>query len=295
MNSASRALRGDALSKSRAFREGSENPWIFVTPSGDAAQSKAEAKGEKLATRSVAEFSSKPRTLFLFIYPKNPQIMAYKLVCFDVDGTLIENVKFSWQLFHDHFRIEPSKREAGKRAFMKGDISYLQWAEHDVGLWKERKATKQDFFDAIDANKVILIPGVRETLDELRSNGMKLAVISGSVNVMLERFIPDFEDVFDDVYLSRLLFDDAGIICGVNATQYDIEHKATALKLIAKRENISLSETVFIGDYLNDLHALQVAGLGIAFNSKMKEVKDAADISIDTKDMRDILPHILGK
>ena len=221
--------------------------------------------------------------------------MPYKLVCFDVDGTLVENVKFSWQLFHDHFGIDPKRRDKGKQAFMKGDISYLQWAEHDVELWKERKVTKQDFFDAIDANRVTLILGVRETLDELRNYGMKLAVISGSVNVMLERFIPDFEDIFDDVYLSRLLFDAEGVICGVNATQYDIEHKATALKLIAKRENIDLAHTVFIGDYLNDLHALQVAGLGIAFNSRHQEVKDAADISIDTKDMRDILPHILGK
>src|SRR3989338_10962643 len=48
------------LWKRRDFLEGSENPRFFVTPSGDAAPSKAEAKGEKLATRSEAEFSTKP-------------------------------------------------------------------------------------------------------------------------------------------------------------------------------------------------------------------------------------------
>ncbi len=219
--------------------------------------------------------------------------MKYGLVCFDVDGTLIENVKFSWQLFHDHFGIDKGRRDAARKAFMKGDLTYKQWAEHDVELWKERRVTRQDFFDAIDSHNIKLLQGSREALGELKSHGMKLAVISGSLNVMLERFLPDCDRLFDDIYLSRLLFDERGVICGVDATPYDIEHKASALRMIAKKENIPLEKTVFIGDYLNDLHVLQLAGLGIALNSGYQEVKDAADISIDTKDMRDILPHIL--
>ncbi len=217
----------------------------------------------------------------------------YKLVCFDVDGTLIQNVKFSWQLFHDHFNVDPKRREQGKHAFLKGDISYLQWAEHDVGLWKEKKVTKQQFFDAIDAGHITLASGVRETLETLKKNGMKLGVISGSLNVMLERFLPDYDSIFDDVFLSRLTFDEHNIINDVIATPYDIEHKATALRMIAEREKIPLEQTVFIGDYLNDLHVLQLAGLGIAFNAKHQEVKDAADVSVDSGNMQDILPFIL--
>ena len=155
--------------------------------------------------------------------------MAYKLVCFDVDGTLIENVKFSWQLFHDYFEIDQKRREEGRKAFERGDLTYEQWAEHDVELWKERKVTKQDFSDAIAHHQAKLVRGARETLGELKGNRMKLAVISGSLNVMLEHFLPDYERLFDDVYLSRLLFNKKGIISGVDATQYDNEHKATAL------------------------------------------------------------------
>jgi phosphoserine phosphatase len=219
----------------------------------------------------------------------------YKLVCFDVDGTLLENVKFSWQLFHDHFHIDTKLRDRGRAAFVKGDISYLQWAEHDVELWKEKKVSKGDFFDAIDKHRIMLVKGARETLIELKNHGMKLAVISGSLNVMLERFLPDYDELFDDVFLSRLTFNGKGIINGVIATPYDIEHKATALRMISEREKIPLKQTVFVGDYLNDLHVLQLAGLGIAFNAKHQEVKDAADVVVDSGDMRDILPHILKK
>jgi len=217
----------------------------------------------------------------------------YKLVCFDVDGTLINNVKFSWQLFHDHFNVDPNRREQGRQSFLKGDITYLQWAEHDVNLWKEGKVTKADFFAAIDKHHITLVGGVRETLLELRKAGIKIGVISGSLNVMLERFLPDFEKLFDDVFLSRLTFDSNGVINGVIATPYDIEHKATALRMISDREKIPLEQTVFVGDYLNDLHVLQLAGLGIAFNAKHQEVKDAADVSVDSQDMRDILPYVL--
>lgn len=221
--------------------------------------------------------------------------MSYRLVCFDVDGTLIENVKFSWQLFHDYFGIDQQRREQGRSAFARGDFTYEQWAKHDVELWKERKVTKQDFSDAIAHHQATLVQGARETLEELKAHRMKLAVISGSLNVMLEHFLPDYEKLFDDVYLSRLLFGKNGTISGVNATQYDNEHKATALRLIARKEGIPLDKTVFIGDYLNDLHALRLAGLGIAFNARHREVKDAADISLQAKDMRAVLPYILKK
>ena len=221
--------------------------------------------------------------------------MAYKLVCFDVDGTLIENVKFSWQLFHDYFEIDQKRREEGRKAFERGDLTYEQWAEHDVELWKERKVTKQDFSDAIAHHQAKLVRGARETLGELKGNRMKLAVISGSLNVMLEHFLPDYERLFDDVYLSRLLFNKKGIISGVDATQYDNEHKATALRMIAQKEGIPLGSTVFIGDYLHDLHALQLAGLGIAFNARHQEVRDAADLSLQAHDMRAVLPYILEK
>ena len=110
--------------------------------------------------------------------------MAYKLVCFDVDGTLIENVKFSWQLFHDYFEIDQKRREEGRKAFERGDLTYEQWAEHDVELWKERKVTKQDFSDAIAHHQAKLVRGARETLGELKGHRMKLAV---SISCLITR------------------------------------------------------------------------------------------------------------
>ena len=215
----------------------------------------------------------------------------YKLVCFDVDGTLVDNIKFSWQVFHDYFETDSHKREDAKNAFFSGKITYKQWAEHDISLWKEGNAKKQDFFMAMKDLK--LMNGAMETLKELKKNKIKLAIISGSLSIILERFIPNYEEFFDDVFLSRIYFGEDGYITEIDATEYDMDGKALALKKIADKEKIKLSECVFIGDYLNDLKIMQEAGLGIAFNCIHDELKQVADVVIEKKDLREVLKHIL--
>jgi HAD superfamily PSPase-like hydrolase len=219
----------------------------------------------------------------------------YKLVCFDLDGTLIDfppnNLKFSWQVFHDYFQTDKHRREDAKNKFFNGNISYLEWAEHDIGMWKELGAKKADFLRALEP--LSLMNGALETLQELKKNGLKLAVISGSINVLLEKFIPNYNDIFDDVFLSKIHFDEKGNITKIEATEFDMIKKADALKQVAKRENISLKECVFIGDYLNDVKVVQEAGLGIAFNTDEEELKAVANVVIEKKDLREVLGYIL--
>ncbi|MBI2656328.1 HAD family phosphatase [Candidatus Woesearchaeota archaeon] len=215
----------------------------------------------------------------------------YRLVCFDVDGTLIDNVKFSWQIFHDYFQTDKHKREDAKSAFFSGKITYLQWAEHDINLWKEKDAKKEDFLKAI--NNLKLMEGALDTLHELKKNGIKLAIISGSLNIILDKLMPNYEEYFDDVFISRIFFDKNGNMARIEATEFDMDAKALALKKIAEREKISLSECVFVGDYLNDLKIMQEAGLGIAFNCQHDELKKAADVVIEKKDLREVLKFIL--
>lgn len=219
--------------------------------------------------------------------------MRYKLVCFDVDGTLIDNLEYSWQIFHDFFDVDKEKRKNAKKAFYDGKISYLEWAKHDINLWVEKKAKKEDFVKAIKNAELKLMEGALETLKELKKRNLKLAIISGSISIILEHFIPDYREIFDDIYLSWIFFNDDGSIKEIKPTAYDMEHKATALKEIAEKEKIKLSECVFVGDHDNDVKIAEEAGLSIAFNAHSEELKRIANVNIEKKDLREVLRFVL--
>ena len=68
--------------------------------------------------------------------------------------------------------------------------------------------------------------------------------------------------------------------------------KAEILKTIATVENISLQQTIAIGDGANDLPMLSIAGLGIAFHAK-SIVKKNAQKSISSVGLDGLL-YLMG-
>ena len=214
--------------------------------------------------------------------------MKYKLVCFDLDGTLVDGTVFVWQTLHDYFQTDEARRWDAINKAHSHEITYEEWFNHDLELLGERGATRDGILDAIAPMR--LVPGARETLAALRQRGFKLAVISGSLQIVLDTLLPDYD--FDHVLINRLLFDDRGYIAGGVATEYDMARKAQGLEMIAAKESIPLESCVFVGDNYNDLAAMRAAGLGIAFNCKSEELAQIADVVVTGKDLREILKHL---
>ncbi len=217
--------------------------------------------------------------------------MKYKLVCFDLDGTIVDDTVFIWQTIHEHFKTDDKKREEATKKYYNKEISYEEWAEHDIKLWKEKKATKKKIMKAISSLK--LMKGAKETIIALKEKGLKLVIISGSLNIVLDYLFPDYKDYFDDVLINKLFFDEDGNISKTEFTKYDHEAKAEGLKKIAKKEGINLAECVFVGDHKNDIHVAKESGLSISFNSKSEELDKVCDVVVREKDLRGILKYII--
>lgn len=214
---------------------------------------------------------------------------SFDLVCFDLDGTLIQGTIFIWQTLHDAFATDPERRRKAKEDFHAGRITYQQWFDHDLVLLGEADATRERMVTALDT--IHPTPGAPETLATLREAGMHLAIISGSIDLVLERFFGDV--VFDEVLINRLDFDDAGRLVGGTHTDFDVDRKGEGVREIARRLGVDVARTAFVGDNYNDVSAAHAAGLSIAFNPRSDELTAAADAVVKGDDLRGILPHLL--
>ena len=92
-----------------------------------------------------------------------------------------------------------------------------------------------------------------------------------------------------DFYRANILEIKGGKLTGAVIGQVvDRKAKADALSEFAKSENVSMNQTVAVGDGANDLDMIESAGLGVAFNAKPK-VAAAAATTISNNDLSTLL------
>jgi len=213
-----------------------------------------------------------------------------QLVCFDLDGTLVDNTVYVWSTLHDHFGSDPVRRRRAHDDHRDGRISYEAWFHTDLELLAERGADRTGLLRALDA----LVPaeGAMETLCALKTRGYKLGLISGSLGIVLERFFPDAP--FDHVFINQVHFDPQGRIAGGVATRYDLAGKAQGLAELACSEGLTADGCAFVGDNVNDLDVMRAAGFSVGVNVKHPRVAEAADVVLEGRDLRGLLPLFPG-
>ncbi len=213
------------------------------------------------------------------------------LVCFDVDGTLVSHPrgKVVWEVLNHHFTGDDTVNAERYRQFKSGEITYAQWVELDVQGWIDAGATREQIHAAISDFR--RHEGVTETLDRIHGMGKRTAIISGTLDVLIDRMFPQAS--FDDVYSNRLLFHDDGRLVGWQATPYDQHGKADALRELARRHQVDLANCAFVGDGENDVGVLGVAGMVIAFQPSSETLRRGADVVItENQSMLELLKHI---
>jgi len=206
-----------------------------------------------------------------------------RLVVFDMDGTIIEQEVID---------------ELGKAAGvgekvaeitakgMRGEIDFSKGLRErvkllkglDVGVLEEIK------------NHLKLTPECEELIKTLKGSGYKLALISGGFSYFTDAFKERLG--FDYAYGNKLVVEDGVLTGEIDGEIIDSLRKAQIVNEIAERENISLEETVAIGDGANDEFMIQTAGLGIAFNAK-RVLKNVSDGNITKENLKGLL-YFLG-
>jgi HAD superfamily phosphoserine phosphatase-like hydrolase len=219
-------------------------------------------------------------------------VKRFDLVAFDVDGTLVEHPdgRTVWEVLNETITGSRDQNRERLAMYRAGTLTYEDWVALDIGSWRDAGATRGRLVAAFGPLR--LVTGARETMDALKKSGARLAVISGTLDLLLDTLFPDHP--FDDVFTNRLYFDEAGRISSWWATPFDMDGKAEALREIAAREGVDLSRCAFVGDHSNDLSAARAAGFAVAFNPKCRELEEIAGAVVRSRDLRDVLPHLIS-
>ena len=215
---------------------------------------------------------------------------ALDLVAFDVDGTLVREPEglTVWEVLNRKFIGSSEINRQRYEDFKAGRMSYSDWVTLDISGWKNAGARRDDLIAAFDTLE--LVAGTQETLTSLKRLGLRLVVISGTLDLMLKTLLPDHP--FDEVHANHIGFDDHGNISHWRATPFDMQGKEKLLRAIALREGIPLQRCGFVGDSSNDVWVARAAGRAVAFNARCEELERAADVVVRSDDLRDLLPHL---
>ncbi len=206
-----------------------------------------------------------------------------RLVCFDMDSTLIEAEV-----------IDELAKAAGvggqvsaitERA-MRGELDFAESFAMRLALLK---GLDESVLERV-ANSLRLTEGAEHLITTLRRYGFKTAIISGGFTYFGECLRKRLG--FDYVYANELEVVDGQVTGRVVGRVVDGQRKAELLQEIAEREGISLQQVIAVGDGANDLPMLGKAGLGIAFRAK-PIVKKEADHAISTLGLDGIL-YLMG-
>ncbi|HML63446.1 MAG TPA: phosphoserine phosphatase SerB [Dysgonomonas sp.] len=206
-----------------------------------------------------------------------------RLVCFDMDSTLIQTEV-----------IDELAERAGvgdevkaiTEAAMRGEIDFSESFKKRVSLLKGLdESVMQDI-----AENLPVTEGMTRLIRILKKSGCKLAILSGGFTYF-GNYLKD-KYGFDYVYANELEIENGKLTGNYVGDIVDGKRKAELLRLLAQVEKVDIRQTVAVGDGANDLPMLNIAGLGIAFHAKPK-VKANAKQSLSNVGLDGIL-YFLG-
>ena len=206
-----------------------------------------------------------------------------RLICFDVDSTLITGEVI--EMLAAHAGREAEVAAVTERA-MRGELDFAESLHERVkALAGLPESVLQEVTDSI-----VLTPGARTTIRTLKRLGYKAGAVSGGFIQILEPLAKELE--LDFYRANTLEIVDGKLTGRVIGDIIDREEKARSLKKFAEQFGLQMHQTVAVGDGANDIDMLSVAGLGIAFNAK-PALKEIADMSVNNPFLDEVL-FILG-
>ncbi len=212
--------------------------------------------------------------------------MSIRLVIFDVDGTILQ--VYSWQHVHQELGTW-SQAKKHKQRFFRNRITYQEWARLDTALWKNQQVTRIRQI----ISRIPYTPGAKQTLKTLKRRGIRTYLLSAGLTQAAEKIQKETEAV--DGYTANILKAKDGVLTGQVKVNVAYNSKDKHLHRILRQFNLKPEACATIGDDPSLVSLFRKVALTIAFNPTDDTVSEHADVVVNSRDLREVLPHILGQ
>lgn len=184
-----------------------------------------------------------------------------RLCLFDMDSTLIQHEVIDE--LADAFGIGAAVAAITERS-MAGELDFVESFQERLALLSGLPESNL----AAIAARLQLMPGAEVLLKNLTAQGVRCGIVSGGFSYFAERI---GDRLGMDFVLSNTLECVDGHVSGrVVPPVIDGSAKLKTLVEERSRLNLTVNETMAVGDGANDIPMLTAAGVGVAFRAKPK-------------------------
>ena len=210
-------------------------------------------------------------------------LRTHKLVCFDMDSTLIEQ-----EVIVELAKTAGVGEEVATitEAAMRGEIDFDESFAQRVALLK---GIPTSVLDEICA-RLTLSTGARTTISAFKALGYHTVLISGGFTYFARYIAEQLE--LDEVHANPLDIEDGEVTGHVQLPIINGAKKAAIVAHTAERLGIEMSQVVCVGDGANDLPMMASADLGVAYKAK-SIVQARADAAVNVTGLEGVL-YALG-
>lgn len=215
--------------------------------------------------------------------------MKYKLVIFDLDGTLIDTIADLGGAANEVLRVNGFPRHTLEeyRGMVGHGVRNLvrkampEALQEDEALLDELLALFLDYYLQHIDERSRPYPGIPELLADLQAAGAQLAVASNKFQAGTEKLI---RRMFPEIGFAVVLGGRPGA---------PLKPDPAIVETIRGQVGISAEETVMVGDSATDIHTAEGAGVGciaVSWGFRPREALSEAPLVVDTvSQLRDAL------
>lgn len=216
-------------------------------------------------------------------------------VVFDFDGTLTTTKpRTTWESLWEILGYNVQECRNLHREYDDGKFSHQEWCNKTAEKFIEKELTQRQIIEL--SKKIKLIPGCKETLQELRKRNLKMYIVSGSIKEIIERVLGSVHCYFTEIKANEFIFDTQTLILKkIIETEYDFAGKAEYINQIANKLQISTSDILFVGNSNNDDWAYKSGAITLCINPTHTNYHNQniwQHYIVECKNLSEILPFV---